>query len=156
MPKQKGFTLLELMVTIFIAAILASMSLVSYRSWQREVQTLNAVDELKSGLKLAQAKAIAAAGDTNWGVHLEADTYVIFPGSFYDMNNPGNLDKTIVGAMIVNLDSAIDNGAGGYGPDVVFSKFTGETPNTGTIALSPKFDTSLIKMIHVTADGQVN
>ncbi len=156
MPEQKGFTIMELMVTFLIVALLASMSFVSYRSWQREVQVLNAVDELKSGLRLAQSKAIAAAGETNWGVHLAVDTYVIFPGSFYDMNNPANQSKIIIGTEIINLDTAISNGAGGYGPDVVFSKFTGETPNIGVIMLSPKFDHSLIKNIQVTADGQIN
>ncbi|MFA5127028.1 MAG: prepilin-type N-terminal cleavage/methylation domain-containing protein [Patescibacteria group bacterium] len=156
MFNKKGFTILELMITFFVVALLASMSLTSYRLWQREVQTLNAVDELKSSLRLAQSKAVAAAGGTNWGIHLATSTYVVFPGSFYDMDNPANQTKNIIGARIINLNTAISDGAGGHGPDVVFTKFTGETPNVGAIELSPQFEDAPIKTIMVTADGQVN
>ena len=98
--------------------------------------------------------AMAAAQSNNWGVHLASDYYVIFPGSFYDENNVDNQRRDLHGVELINLGSGLADGAGGYTSDVVFSKYTGNTANIGTIILAPKSDHNRTKIISIDANGQ--
>lgn len=148
--------MIELLMVIAITSILTLISVSAYRSWQQHVLLLNAVDELKSALNLAQGQAIAAAQNNNWGIHLANDHYIIFYGSFYDENNINNQKRNFNGVQIINLDTALTDGAGGYTPNVVFSKYTGHTPNIGTLILTPRSDNNRIKTISIDANGQVN
>ena len=55
---QKGFTLLELMVTIGVLAILVSMALPSYRSFMERQKIRSAVNEWQSAYYFAQREAM--------------------------------------------------------------------------------------------------
>lgn len=152
---RPGVTTIELLMVIAILGILSVMSIGSYRNWQQHVLLINATDELKSALGLAQTQAMAAAGSNNWGVHLASDYYVIFRGSFYDENNVDNQRRDLNGIEILNIGLGLADGAGGYtSSDVVFNKYTGNTANIGTIILAPKSDNSRIKTISIDASGQ--
>lgn len=153
---SSGLTLIELMIVLIVVAVLATMGIVGYRNWQQHILLTNATDELKSALSLAQQQAVSAAKNSNWGIHLEADTYVIFSGSFYDSNNPDNQSRNFHGVQVINLDTAISDGAGGYTPNIVFTKYTGQTPNIGSLTLAPNSLLSHTRTINITANGQVD
>lgn len=53
-----GFTLVELMVTITLLAILLTMAMPSFATWVRNAQVRTVSDALQSGLRLAQAEAV--------------------------------------------------------------------------------------------------
>jgi len=117
---------------------------------------VNAADELKSTISLAQAKAISAAANKNWGVHLEDGQYVLFSGSFYDQNNPDNKVKELRGVQILNPSTSLSDGATGYGADLVFAKYTGQTVNIGQITVAANSDASKTKIITIQDNGQIN
>lgn len=155
MSNQKGLMIIEVLVTLGIAAIIFALGVFSYREWLVKVKLVNDRDELKSALLRSQQLATAAAGGTAWGLHLEASHYVLFPGNYYDENNPNNQTWSLNGSQILNASSTFADGAGGYIADTVFAKFTGETHNTGTIMLAVPFNTSTVRTVQVAESGQI-
>ncbi len=154
--KRFGLTYIELLVVLGLFSLISLLSFSSYANWQKEVTLVNSADELKSSISLAQAKAIAAAGNKNWGVHLEEGQYVLFSGSFYDIANPDNKIKELRGVKIVNPETSLADGAGGYGSDLVFGKYTGQTANIGQITVAANSDPSKTKVISIQDNGQIN
>ena len=152
---KNGVSIIEILITLSIAFLIFGISSFGYREWQTRVQLTNDRDELKSVLLRVQQLATAAAGGTSWGLHLEADRYMMFAGDYYDENNPNNRTWSLNGSQILNASSTFSDGAGGFIPDTVFAKFSGETYNTGTIALAPLITTSTTKIINVAESGQI-
>lgn len=65
-PCRKGFTLIELLVTISIIAILFGVGMAQYMRFNRRQIVLQAAQKLKSGLRLAQDKALSGQNPKSW------------------------------------------------------------------------------------------
>lgn len=75
---QKGFTLIELMVTLTILAILVVLGAPSYQEWIRNTGIRNAAESIQNGLRLARNEAsqrgtnvrfeLNTEGKANWTV----------------------------------------------------------------------------------------
>jgi len=153
---QKGISMLEILLVLVILGILSSMGFSSYGTWQKHVLLTNTRDELKSGLVRAQQLATSAANNTSWGMHLATSSYTIFPGSFYNEADPDNKTWELNGVEIVNSYSTFSDGSGGYSSDVVFSKFDGDTYNTGTVSIIVSAQPTLSKSVIVQSSGQID
>ena len=153
---KKGVTFIELIVTISIFSALTGMGMGSYLSWQRQSKLIDNSDIIKSALVRAQQLATAAASSTDWGVHLETDSYVLFSGSFYDANNADNVRWELSGVEIYEPNLSFDDGAGTRTADVVFDKFTGLTSNVGVINIVLPSNPSVGREIEVFASGKID
>lgn len=60
--KQRGFSLVELMVAIVIVAVLISVAIPSYKDWIQNQQTRVAAESILNGLQLARAEAVRING----------------------------------------------------------------------------------------------
>ncbi len=58
MPSQRGLTLIELMVTIALLALLLGLAAPAFSEWTRNAQVRTVTDALQSGARLAQAEAV--------------------------------------------------------------------------------------------------
>ena len=58
MLKQLGFTLVELMVTLTIAALMLLASIPSFSAWIANAKIRSVADEIQNGLRLAQTEAL--------------------------------------------------------------------------------------------------
>ncbi len=56
--KQKGFSLIEMMVVVAIVGIVASISLPSYQNWIQNSRIKTATESILNGLQKAKAEAI--------------------------------------------------------------------------------------------------
>lgn len=56
--RQRGLTLIELMVTIALLALLLGLAAPSFSEWTRNAQVRTVTDALQSGTRLAQAEAV--------------------------------------------------------------------------------------------------
>ncbi|MBT4349777.1 prepilin-type N-terminal cleavage/methylation domain-containing protein [bacterium] len=156
MKDQQGVTMIELLVAIAILAMVSSLSFATHRKWQEHVFLTNQVGELRSAIVKTQQLAIASAKDSAWGVHFEAAQYTIFSGSSYSEIDPNNEIYDLQGVLIVDPEIVLSDGIGGFGSNVIFSKFTGQTVNTGTIALMPEVNPAITKSITIYAVGQID
>ena len=57
-PMQKGFTLIELMITVTILGLLMVFGLPSYQEWIQSTQIRTAAESVQNGLQLARAEAV--------------------------------------------------------------------------------------------------
>jgi len=153
---QRGVSILEVLFILMIVAIVMSMGFSAYRVWQRQVLLTNTRDELKSALVRAQQLATAAADNRAWGMRLATSSYTIFPGNFYNDSDPDNKTWELRDIEIVDSYITFTDGAGGYSSDVVFSKFDGDTYNTGTISIIVAAQAELSKNITVLSSGQID
>lgn len=151
-----GFSILEVLLVLFLFGIIFAMSAGAYNSWQRQVVLINAKDEIKSALVRAHQLSSAVAKDNTWGIHLETNRYILFKGNYYNEIDPDNVVWDLRGVTILNPEESFADGAGSYGSDVVFAKLTGSTSNYGTISVASLGDVSSIKSIDVQASGQIN
>lgn len=153
---NRGISMLEILLVFVIVGLLTSMGFSSYRTWQRKILLLNTRDEVKSALVRAQQLATAAANNTSWGMHLATSSYTVFSGDFYNEVDPNNRTWYLNGAEILNSYNTFADGAGGYTSDVVFSKFDGDTYNTGTVSIIVSSQPSLNKSVIVQSSGQID
>ncbi len=57
-PARRGFTLVELMVSIALLSLLLGLAAPQFRTWTRNAQVRTVSDALQSGVRLAQAEAV--------------------------------------------------------------------------------------------------
>lgn len=77
--KQKGFSLLDIMVSIFIFIVLVVISTVSFNSWLTGVKVNTVIDGIDIGITQARAEAIKRNEfvnfqineDTSWNIIIE-------------------------------------------------------------------------------------
>lgn len=152
---KSGLTTIEILLVLAIMVIVGSLTYGGYSVWHRRVILVNNVSELKSNLVKVQQLSVAAAQNSDWGIHLESDRYTIFQGSFYNQDDQNNQIKQISGSQILNPDSTFSDGIGGMSSNVVFIKFKGTTYNTGTIAITDAVGSGGTKYITVSEVGQI-
>lgn len=57
-PRRRGFSLVELMVTISLLALLLGLAAPAFGTWTRNAQVRTVSDSLQNGLRYAQAEAV--------------------------------------------------------------------------------------------------
>ena len=148
---QNGFTLLEIVISVGIVALIGSLGLASFLGSRRTRDLNVGTQSALSVMRLAQSKTLAAEGGGPWGIRLEGDRYTLFPAQ-----NPFN--ATTASNTVYILPSTLEitniNLAGG-GQDVIWERITGKTVKLGTFELRVKLgvDSALIT---IGASGEVS
>ena len=106
--KSAGFTLIELMVTVAIVAILASIALPSFQSMIRNAQTRNAAEAITNGLQKARGEAVARNANVEFVLGVDSSWQVKLPSSTVlesRISAEGSADTTVV-ALAADLTTA--------------------------------------------------
>ncbi|MHB0978355.1 MAG: pilus assembly FimT family protein [Minisyncoccota bacterium] len=148
--KPKGFTFIELIVTVAIFSVAVSAILNSFGQLNQN-QVINKNTELVATiLREARSLTLASRGGNQYGAHLESSQVVLFRGSVYSSSDPDNIYyplNTLGNISVITL-------AGG-GSDVVFDRLTGDTSQSGTINLSLIADPSSTRTITISGTGLI-
>ena len=64
--KSAGFSLIELMVSVVVLGILASIAVPSFQTWIRNTQIRNAAESITNGLQRARAEAVSRNTNTSF------------------------------------------------------------------------------------------
>lgn len=98
---KAGFTVMELVVSIGVIAVLSALFLVGYRSAGQDSDLRMSAGQLMNSIRVAQSRtlgAVAYEGDVpegGWGIHLDEDrgTYIIYADVNENFSYDGESEK---------------------------------------------------------------
>ncbi|MFH1462511.1 MAG: prepilin-type N-terminal cleavage/methylation domain-containing protein [bacterium] len=138
-----GFTLVELLLVLGILALLMVVSLPLAADFYNNQQFDAQEQGIVQALRRAQSKAMAQELDSQFGVYIAFNQYILFKGSSYE-GRDANFDETfdLPGSFQVSGLS-----------EIVFDKLTGATSDTGTVTLTINNKTEII---NINEMGRIN
>lgn len=153
MKKQKtnkGFTLIEIILTVGLLAIVTGIGLYYSQGTQIRNDIYAQAKYLTSNLRLAQSNASSGKTDKANAIHLENDSYTLFIGTSYTPSDPRNYTETLPPTIKIE-----DISLNGGGSNIIFSSPNGETENYGNLNLTA---TEINKSINITINnlGAIN
>lgn len=154
--KNKGMTLIEVLIVIVIIAIIASIVLVNLSSFKNEQVLKNTSQDVLSLLEKARQNTISSLNGTNYGVHFETDRAVLFTGPTYSASSESN--EPVIFSEAVFIPTGGVNISGG-GNDIIFERLTGEVINgtiSSTIKLELVSDSTRDKTITISKIGSIS
>lgn len=80
---KRGFTLLEMLLSVAIIALIAGMGVPVYQSFQNRNELDIAANALAQSLHRAQVLSQNQDGDSSWGVHIATGTITVFQGNSF-------------------------------------------------------------------------
>jgi len=141
---QRGFTLVELLLSMMIIVVVSGLSIPLYESFNRRNDLDITAQTVASAMRRAQAYSRAPSNDAAWGIKLQSNNIVIFQGTSYAARN-ATYDETI------NLPGSI---TGSGLTEIAFGKLSGAASATGTYNLTST--TNSTKAISVNAKGTID
>jgi prepilin-type N-terminal cleavage/methylation domain-containing protein len=134
---NRGFTLIELIISMSIMALLLSLITINLASSSSKASLQSTIALLITDLKQQQIKAMV--GDTensgtaaSYGVFFDSSEYVLFKGSSYDANDENNFHISYGDGVVLDTVTFPNN-------SVIFSRIDGEVigygANTNAISL---------------------
>ncbi|MDD5103220.1 MAG: hypothetical protein PHX93_02365 [Candidatus Peribacteraceae bacterium] len=118
---HKGFTAIEVLLTLGIVAVTAGMSVPLYRTYQLRSDLDTAVEQARHALERAQVLARAGQNDSMWGY--AASEGVLFQGEAFAIRESES-DELYIVPGTVQVSGL---------PEVVFQRVSGEPVATGEI-----------------------
>jgi len=140
----KGFTLLEMLLSIALITIIAGIGVPIYQSFQTRNDLNVAQEAVAHTLHRAQTLAQASDGDTSWGMYATTSNVVLFKGTSYVARDSG-FDEVFEISAGLSVSGT---------QEYVFAKFTGEPQTTGTTILTS--NSNEVRDIVVNSKGMVS
>ncbi|HUW21410.1 MAG TPA: prepilin-type N-terminal cleavage/methylation domain-containing protein [Candidatus Bathyarchaeia archaeon] len=119
-----GFTLIEILLTVGLLAILLGLGTIVFGNFSRQDQLNSTAEKIVSCLSEAQTRTVAGyslgqAAAFNFGVHFNDSSYTIFPGTAFDPNDVRNQRFELPATLEIKpIFLPLSN--------IVFEKITGE------------------------------
>lgn len=141
---SRGFTLIEVLLSVVIISIIAGFSMPVFRSFQTRTDLELNTQNVAEMLRRAQTYARGMNGNSAWGVAVSANTATVFKGDTYAARDT-TADETAT--IPPNLTTSGIT-------EVTFSKFTASPSTTGTITLTDT-QTNDSNTVNLNAKGMV-
>jgi len=154
MNLKKGFTLVELLLVIFIISIMSFLSISSLSKYKNnQIHKLD-VDQTISALNSARIKASTGENSRNYSVVIDPANKTLT----VSLVQTDPTDPVYTETINLNSNTTITNTIAGQPANtIVFSRYTGETTNTGTITLSTSTgDNNISSIVRVYPTGLAN
>ncbi len=124
MTNVRGFTLIEILLSVALIAMLAGLSLPLYASFQNRNQLDLNTTAVVEMLRRAQLYSRSVNGDSQWGVNIQAGAVTLFKGSSFASRD-------------TSYDEALSLSESTSGlSEIVYSKLSGTPNTTGNIVLT--------------------
>lgn len=148
---KRGVSVLELIISLFLVTILASLVYYSLSGFKAREFLENDSKQISSLLEEARSLTISGQGGSQYGVYFQADRAVRFTGTTYATSSSGNVTYMLDSAVTISSISL-----SGGGTSVVFDKFTGKTSNNGNIQLTVLAATTTKRIIYINSTGIID
>lgn len=112
--KQKGFTLLELVLVVAMIGLIATFSVTLSTGFISRTDLSRAENESVVGLRRAQVLAQMGTDDSDWGVHIEDNQLTLFKGSNFQERDSQIDEEYDLGSVVISAPV-----------DVVYQKLSG-------------------------------
>lgn len=147
---QKGMTALEIIIALSIIVFVGALITIPFVRFKNSQLLVSSAEEVVSALREARANTLAAKNDTAHGVHFESGRFVVFQTAWSE-GAAGNVviyfqDPTYLPTISLS----------GGGADVLFTRLTGKTNQSGTLMLQLKGNASSQKTITIDPSGAVS
>lgn len=141
---QKGFTFIEVLLSVAMLAVIAGMSVPVFQSFQVRNDLDDITVSVVQTLRRAQVLAQAVDGDMTWGVRVDPGVARLFKGATYATRDTG-YDETfeIPGSITPSGLS-----------EVVYNKLSGTPQTTGSIVFTS--NTNETRTITLNAKGTIS
>ena len=150
MPKQKGFTLLELMIAIGILAIVSVIAMANFSGVFRAISLTSTQKGLVTDLRAAQANAMNGEFAVKWGVH-----FVNGATQYYEVfrtpSNYADVGKVVTATTALPASITFTDPGAASVKDIIFDRTTGvASVSSVTISEGSSGSTATVS---VTASG---
>jgi prepilin-type N-terminal cleavage/methylation domain-containing protein len=143
--RERGFTLLEMLLSITIIGIMVGLSTPVYRSFLIRNDVDITLQSMANAIRRAQTYARGVSGDSVWSIEVQASTITLFKGTVFASRDT-NYDEVV---------SIPDNVTASGLSEVQFTKFTGKPNTSGNIVLTTT-TTGETKTLTINTEGMVN
>ncbi|KKS96738.1 hypothetical protein A3B05_00185 [Candidatus Giovannonibacteria bacterium RIFCSPLOWO2_01_FULL_43_160] len=145
---MKGITLIELLVSISIIAVIATIFISAFSTFRENSQLSEAQSAIIGLLKDARSRTLSSQNKSNYGIHFETAKAVLFKGDIYnsaDASNEPYFLPTAVQIGAINLTNGV--------VDTVFTRLLGTTTASGTVTISSKRTGGSFRVITILGTG---
>jgi prepilin-type N-terminal cleavage/methylation domain-containing protein len=127
---KKGFSLIEIIVSIAITAVLVSIVTNSFQTAQIRKEQEGIVQDILASLEKQKSDTQAGKEGSNYGVKFNTTDFTLFKGTSYSSNSATN--------KVISLDSKFQIGEtiSNANNIIYFSKLNGDANETATITVS--------------------
>lgn len=146
-----GFTIIETLIVIVVLAVIATVVVASFNLFKEDRALEGAAEGLVSTLEQARSQTLSFKNQAIYGVHFDANQYVLFQGNVYDPAAGTNVTFHL--PEEVQLSAWVLEGGGN---EVIFDRLTGATSEFGTVTLSLKSRPANTKTVTILATGLVS
>ncbi len=142
---KNGFTLIEMLLSISIIAMLAGLSLPVYLSYNNRNDLTIATETTANALRRAQIYSRGVNSDSQWGVAVQSGSITLFKGTSYAARDTTYDETVSVPSQITPSGLS----------EVVFSKLGATPSTTGSISLTSA-SLNQTRTVSVNAKGMVD
>lgn len=146
--KASGFTLIEVLVSVAIVGLIATISVASFSTFEKKEALETDTGKVLALLAEARTQTLSAKDGAYFGVHFEATRAVLFKGGTYSAGSADNQAHPFDDE--VTLASTTLSGGGS---EVIFKRLTGATSQSGTITLASVRDAGTTRIITIAGTG---
>ena len=147
--KERGMTLIEILLVLAILGILALVAVVNFAGKREQVTLRTGTEAVYFALEQAKADALAGKGGEPQGVKFNSDSFVRFSGASYSGGASENLTTKINDILTISTTLSGDE-------TIIFSRLTGSTGGTATVTVAVSDDVSVFEQIVVGPLGDIN
>lgn len=131
---MRGFTLIEVLLSISIIGLITGLSLPVYHSFAVRNDLDVAAQNVAESLRRAQVFSRGMSGDDSWGISLQSSSIVLFKGGTYATRDPAYDETTYLSSAISKSGLS----------EVVFTKRNGNPLTSGTVTLTSGGDSIIV------------